>query len=79
MSRTQTLNYKHTHKEREIKIYEIRQDTYILSTGERNLYMIYIRLQEGYKILWKLSPEINLLNGFTSSIYREEKKSPKQL
>jgi len=51
MSRTQTLNYKHTHKEREIKIYEIRQDTYILSTGERNLYMIYIRLQEGYKIL----------------------------
>ena len=37
-----------THKEREIKIYEVRQDAYISETEERDLLMIYIRLQENY-------------------------------
>ena len=53
MSRTQTLDYKNTHKKREIKIYEVRQDAYVLGAEERDLYMIYTRLQEDYKVLSK--------------------------
>ena len=41
MPRRQTLDHKYTHKERETKIYEVRQDTYVSGTEERDLLMIY--------------------------------------
>ena len=43
MPRTQTIDHKHTHKEREIKIYEVRQDVYVSRAEERDLLMIYTR------------------------------------
>ena len=39
---------KHTQRETEIKIYEIRQDTYVPGAEERDQYIIYIRLQEDF-------------------------------
>ena len=78
MPRTQTPDHKQTHKERETKIYEVRQDAYVLGEEERDLLMIYIRLQEDYN--WfssELTQKSTLSkNGFTSSIYREKKKPP---
>ena len=82
MPRTRTLDHKHTHKERETKIYEVRQDAYVPKAEERDLLMIYT----GYKRITidflKNSDQISLLNPIkrvTSSIYGEEKKLPKQL
>jgi len=40
-----------THKESETKIYEVQEDAYVLGAGKRDLLMIYIRLQENYKVL----------------------------
>jgi len=48
MPRTQTLDHKHSHKGRENKIYEVRQDAYVPGAEERDLYMIYKRSQENY-------------------------------
>ena len=46
MPRTQTLDHKHTHKEREREnmIYEVKHDAYVLGAEERDLLMIYTRL-----------------------------------
>jgi len=38
MSRTQTIDHKHTHKEKETKIYKVRLDAYISGTEEREIY-----------------------------------------
>jgi len=43
--------HKQTQREREIRIYEVRQDAYISGTEERDLYMIYNILQEDYNVL----------------------------
>jgi len=38
MSRTQTIDHKHTHKEKETKIYKVQLDAYISEAEEREIY-----------------------------------------
>ena len=40
--------HKHTHKERETEIYEVRQDDHVPEGEEKDLLTIYTRLQENY-------------------------------
>ena len=69
--------HKHIQREREKKIYEVRQDGYVPRTEGRDLLMIYIRYKRITRFSQELTPKIiNPNNGFTSSIYREEKKPP---
>ena len=42
MSRTQTIDHKHTHKEKDTKIYKVRLDAYISEAEEREM-VIYTR------------------------------------
>jgi len=67
MPRTQTLNHKHTHKERETKIYEV---IYVPGEEERDLLMIYTRLQENYN--WfsqELTQKINIIIKWVHTLY----------
>jgi len=43
--------HKHTQREKEIRIYEVRQDAYVPGTEEGDLYTIYKELQEDYNVL----------------------------
>ena len=43
--------HKHTQREKEIRIYEVRQDAYVPGAEEGDLYTIYKELQEDYNVL----------------------------
>ena len=64
MLRTQTLDHKHTNKERETKIYKVRKDTYVSGTEERDLLIIYIK----YKRITIASLKNTLQKSFTLTI-----------
>ena len=65
---------KHTERERETRIYEVRQDAYILGTEEREI-LIYIRVQEKlHEILSRTHFSLISKIWVTSSIYRGRRK-----
>ena len=69
--------HKHTYKERETEIYEVRQDFYVFRIEEGDLYLIYTRLQEDLQLVLSRAHFFTILiKWVTSSIYREEKKLP---
>ena len=72
---------KHTQREREreIRIYEVRQDSHISGAEKRDL-LTYTRLQEDLQeILSRTHFSLIIQTWVTSSICREEKKTLKNI
>jgi len=70
--------YKHTQRERENKINEAQQDAYVLEAEERDLLIIYIKLQEDYKVLSRtLTQKITNPRNGLHLLFIERRKNPK--